>query len=168
MEGGGKMIQEMFYFTPGDWDVAVRLIMATFLGGIIGLERERHGKDAGFRTHSLVCVGSALIMIVSTEIFEIYKDRGVNVVDPSRIAAQVVSGIGFLGAGAIIRFPQGVKGLTTAAGIFAASGIGLACGIAEYKPALMTTLLTLVILVIFSRVNKLLEPKESKRQDTDS
>lgn len=149
----------MFYLTPQDFDVATRLIVATFLGGLIGLEREMHGKDAGFRTYALVCVGSALVMIVSTEMFEIYK--GITEVDPSRIAAQVVSGIGFLGAGAIIRFPKGVKGLTTAAGIWAASGIGLACGIAEYRPAVMTTVLVLVILIVFSRIDRLIGGKDS-------
>ena len=149
----------MFHLTVQDMDVAIRLIVATFLGGLIGLEREMHGKDAGFRTYALVCVGSALVMIVSTEMFEIYK--GVTDVDPSRIAAQVVSGIGFLGAGAIIRFPQGIKGLTTAAGIWAASGIGLACGIAEYKPAVMTTVLVLIILIIFSKIDRWIGGKDS-------
>ncbi|MBI3307251.1 MAG: MgtC/SapB family protein [Candidatus Omnitrophica bacterium] len=159
------MFHDLFHFTAQDLDVAVRLIMATFLGGIIGLERERHGKDAGFRTYSLVCVGSALIMVVSTEIYEIYKTTAD--VDPSRIAAQVVSGIGFLGAGAIIRFPQGVRGLTTAAGIFAAAGIGLACGIAQYKPAIMTTLLTLIILIVFSRINRWMEQKDIRKPERE-
>ncbi|MBI3306528.1 MAG: MgtC/SapB family protein [Candidatus Omnitrophica bacterium] len=157
---------EWFSVTPNDLDIAFRLIMATFLGGLIGLERERHGKDAGFRTYSLVSVGSALIMLVSIEMYEIYKPLGAEV-DPSRIAAQVVSGIGFLGAGAIIRFPQGVRGLTTAAGIFAVAGIGLACGIAQYKPALLTTLLTLVILIIFSRINRWIERKDIRGPETE-
>ena len=143
----------MLQLTGQDLEVAVRLTAATFLGGLIGLEREVHGKEAGFRTYALVCLGSALVMVVSTEIFEIYKNV-TNQVDPSRIAAQVVSGIGFLGAGAIIRFPQGIKGLTTAAGIWAASGIGLACGLGEYWPALVTTALTLTILIIFSKIDR--------------
>ena len=142
----------MTFFTPQDLSVAIRLVTATFLGGLIGFERELHGKEAGFRTHALVCLGSALMMTVSTEMFEIY--RNVAQVDPSRIAAQAVSGIGFIGAGTIIRFPQKVKGITTAAGIWTASGIGLACGIGEYKPAILTTLLSLVVLVIFSKINR--------------
>ena len=133
-------------------DVALRLLAATLLGGCIGLEREIHGKEAGFRTYALVCLGSALVMVVSTEIFEAY--RNIAEVDPSRIAAQVVSGVGFLGAGAIIRFPQGIKGLTTAAGIWTASGIGLACGIGFYVPAFIATFLTLLILIIFARIDR--------------
>ena len=133
-------------------DIVLRLTAASFLGGAIGLEREMHGKEAGFRTYALVCLGSALVMVVSTQIFEVY--RNVAQVDPSRIAAQVVSGVGFLGAGAIIRFPQGIKGLTTAAGIWTASGIGLACGMGFYVPALIATFLTLVILIVFSKVDR--------------
>ena len=102
-------------------EIFIKLASATLLGGLIGLEREFHGKEAGLRTYSIVCLGSALIMIVSIQVFEMYKDV-TGAVDPSRIAAQVVSGIGFLGAGAIIRFPQGVKGLTTAAGVWVAAG----------------------------------------------
>lgn len=132
--------------------IAIRLIAAVFLGGLIGLEREMHGKEAGFRTYALVCLGSSLVMIVSIEIYELYKH--VASADPSRIAAQVVSGIGFLGAGAIIRFPQGVKGLTTAAGIWAAAGIGLACGLGQYYPAVLTTLLSLLVLVFFSKIDR--------------
>ena len=142
----------MIHFNPQDIDIAVRLLVATFLGGIIGIEREWHGKDAGFRTHALVCLGAALIMIVSTDVFEIYRQMAD--VDPSRIAAQVVSGIGFLGAGAIIRDPRGVKGLTTAAGIWTAAGIGLACGLGKYHPAVITTVLALLILIVFSRINR--------------
>lgn len=143
----------MFQIQPQDMEVAIRLLVAAFLGGLIGLEREWHGKDAGFRTHALVCLGSALAMVVSTEIYEIYKESGANV-DPSRIAAQVVSGIGFLGAGAIIRDPRGVRGLTTAAGIWTAAGIGLACGFGQYHSAVITTILALLILVVFSWVNR--------------
>ncbi|HXV27789.1 MAG TPA: MgtC/SapB family protein [bacterium] len=142
----------MFQFSPQDIDITVRLVVATFLGGLIGIEREMHGKEAGFRTYALVCVGAALIMVVSTEVYEIYKET--TNVDPSRIAAQVVSGIGFLGAGAIIRFPQGIKGLTTAAGIWIAAGIGLACGLGLYHPAIITTALSLTILIVFSKVNR--------------
>ena len=142
----------MIQINPVDIDVAIRLLVATFLGGIIGIEREWHGKDAGFRTHALVCLGSALMMVVSTQIFEIYRQAAD--VDPSRIAAQVVSGIGFLGAGAIIRDPRGVKGLTTAAGIWTAAGIGLACGLKQYHAAVMTTIFALLILVVFSRINR--------------
>jgi len=140
-------------FTPHDIDVVVRLVMATFLGAIVGLERGIQGKDAGFKTYALVCLGSALMMIISVDIYAIYK--GMAIVDPSRIAAQVVTGVGFLGAGAIIRSRQGsVKGLTTAAGIWAICGVGLACGLGLFKEAIVGTLLVLIILVLFSKVEQ--------------
>jgi len=147
----------MSYFsqivTPHDVDIVIRLLMATFLGAIVGLERGVHGKDAGFKTYALVCLGSALMMVISVDIYAIYK--GMAVVDPSRIAAQVVTGVGFLGAGAIIRSQQGsVKGLTTAAGIWAICGVGLACGIGLFKEAIVATLLVLIILVLFSKVEQ--------------
>lgn len=138
----------MNWLTPHDSEMIVRLLAAVLSGGLIGLEREIHGKIAGFRTHSLVAIGSALIMIVSIDIFEAYK--GIATVDPSRIAAQVVTGVGFLGAGAIIRFSAGIKGLTTAAGIWVAAGIGLACGAGFFKPAVVTTILALIVLIGFS------------------
>jgi putative Mg2+ transporter-C (MgtC) family protein len=146
-------------FTAMDFDIAIRLLVATLLGAIIGLEREVHGKEAGFKTYSLVCLGSALMMVVSIDVFTLFNK--VANVDPGRIAAQAVTGIGFLGAGAIIRSQQGsIRGLTTAAGIWAACAIGLACGLGLYKQAVMTTLLVLVILIIFSRVQRSVLPKK--------
>ncbi len=147
-----------FFLTSQDLDIAIKLIIATLLGAVIGLEREAHGKEAGFKTYALVCLGSALMMIVSVDVFTMFK--GVATVDPGRIAAQAVTGIGFLGAGAIIRSPEGIKGLTTAAGIWAACAIGLACGLGLYKQAVMTTLLVLIILVIFSRLQRNILPKK--------
>lgn len=149
----------MFSITPTDWDYFLRLVAAALLGGLIGIERESHGKDAGFRTYAIVCLGSALAMIVSTSIYSIYSE-GVHP-DPGRIAAQVISGIGFLGAGAIIRFPQGIKGLTTAAGIWAAAAIGLACGLGLYKIAVFTTLLILIILIVFSKIDQFLGGRDA-------
>ena len=145
-------------------DIFIRLLIATVLGGFIGLEREIHGKEAGLRTYTLVSLGSALIMIVSIQIFEIYKNQ--TVMDPSRIAAQVVTGIGFLGAGAIIRSSgssgaAAVKGLTTAAGIWVSAGIGLACGIGAYIPALMTTIWILLVLQYGSRFGFVIRAKRS-------
>ena len=135
-----------------DQQMIIRLFLATFFGGLIGLEREIHGKVAGLRTHSLVSLGSALMMVVSIDIYAAY--RGLAEVDPSRIAAQVVSGIGFLGAGAIIRFPAGITGLTTAASLWVVAGIGLACGAGFLKPALVALVLVLVVLVIFAQVGR--------------
>lgn len=111
------------------WDFALRLFVAGTMGVLIGLEREYRAKEAGYRTHFLVALGSALMMIVSQYGFmEVLKTDLIRL-DPSRIAAQVVSGIGFIGAGTIILQKQIVRGLTTAAGIWATSGIGLAVGI---------------------------------------
>lgn len=137
-------------------DIFLRLISAAFLGAIVGIEREYFGKAAGFRTHALVAAASSLIMLVSIEIYELYK--GSVPVDPSRIAAQVVSGIGFIGAGAIIRSGASVKGITTAASLWAVSGIGLACGIGFYEGALYSTGIVIVILLIFTKLeSKLLK-----------
>ena len=110
------------------WDFVWRLVLAAIFGTIIGLDREYREKEAGFRTHFLVSLGSALMMIVSQYGFsEILTHDGVSL-DPSRIAAQVVSGIGFIGAGTIIFNHQIVRGLTTAASLWATAGIGLTAG----------------------------------------
>ena len=126
------------------WDFALRLFVAGAMGVLIGLEREYRAKEAGYRTHFLVALGSALMMIVSQYGFmEVLKTDLIRV-DPSRIAAQVVSGIGFLGAGTIILQKQIVRGLTTAAGIWATSGIGLAVGAGMYAIGIAATFLVLL------------------------
>ena len=126
------------------WDFALRLFVAGAMGVLIGLERECRAKEAGYRTHFLVALGSALMMIVSQYGFmEVLKTDLIRL-DPSRIAAQVVSGIGFIGAGTIILQKQIVRGLTTAAGIWATSGIGLAVGAGMYAVGISATLLVLL------------------------
>lgn len=128
------------------WDFVWRLVLAALFGTIIGLDREYREKEAGFRTHFLVSLGSALMMIVSQYGFsEILTHDGVSL-DPSRIAAQVVSGIGFIGAGTIIFNHQIVRGLTTAASLWATAGIGLTAGAGMSWLALAATFLTLVAL----------------------
>ena len=128
------------------WDFVWRLVLAALFGTIIGLDREYREKEAGFRTHFLVSLGSALMMIVSQYGFsEILTHDGVSL-DPSRIAAQVVSGIGFIGAGTIIFHHQIVRGLTTAASLWATAGIGLTAGAGMSWLALAATILTLVAL----------------------
>ena len=128
------------------WDFVWRLVLAALFGTIIGLDREYREKEAGFRTHFLVSLGSALMMIVSQYGFsEILTHDGVSL-DPSRIAAQVVSGIGFIGAGTIIFNHQIVRGLTTAAILWATAGIGLTAGAGMSWLALAATILTLVAL----------------------
>lgn len=141
-----------------EWDLIIRLCVAGFCGTVIGLDREYRVKDAGFRTHFLVALGSALMMIVSQYGFaDILTHPGVGL-DPSRIAAQVVSGIGFIGAGTIIIHRQLVRGLTTAASLWATAGIGLAAGGHMYIVAAAATLLTLfaleVLTLIFGRLGR--------------
>ena len=128
------------------WDFVWRLVLAALFGTIIGLDREYREKEAGFRTHFLVSLGSALMIIVSQYGFsEFLTHDGVSL-DPSRIAAQVVSGIGFIGAGTIIFNHQIVRGLTTAASLWATAGIGLTAGAGMSWLALAATILTLVAL----------------------
>lgn len=137
-----------------DFDFALRLFVAGILGAIIGLDREYRAKEAGYRTHFLVSLGSALIMIVSQYGFQdIIKESSVTL-DPSRVAAQVVSGIGFIGAGTIIFQKQIVRGLTTAAGLWATAGIGLAIGSGLYILGITATVLTLIGLEALSLVFK--------------
>lgn len=127
-----------------EWDLILRLCVAGLCGTVIGLDREYRVKDAGFRTHFLVALGSALMMIVSQYGFEGFlADHDGTRFDPGRIAAQVVSGIGFIGAGTIIIHRQLVRGLTTAASLWATAGIGLAAGAEMYVVAGAATLLTL-------------------------
>lgn len=127
-----------------EWNFILRLCVAGLCGTVIGLDREYRVKDAGFRTHFLVALGSALMMVVSQYGFEGFlADHDGTRFDPGRIAAQVVSGIGFIGAGTIIIHRQLVRGLTTAASLWATAGIGLAAGAEMYVVAGAATLLTL-------------------------
>lgn len=125
-------------------DFILRIFVAALLGGAIGLEREYRSKEAGFRTHFLVALGSALFMIVSMYGFNEVLQVGTVRLDPSRVAAQVVSGIGFIGAGTIMIQKHAVKGLTTAAGVWVTAAIGLTCGAGMYMLAAVATLLVLI------------------------
>ena len=141
------------------WDFILRLLVAGILGAII--DREYRAKEAGYRTHFLVSLGSALIMIVSQYGFQdIIQEQSVGL-DPSRVAAQVVSGIGFIGAGTIILQKQIVRGLTTAAGIWATAGIGLAVGAGMYIISIAATILTLIGLELLSLLFKSVGMKSS-------
>ena len=128
--------------------IILRLLIATILGAAVGLERERLEWAAGLRTHALVCVGAALFMIVSAFGFADALGSSDVVLDPSRVAAQVVSGIGFIGAGTIILRREIVRGLTTAASVWAIAAIGLAVGGGMYLAAIVATVLALVILAV--------------------
>ena len=129
-------------------DNLARLTLAAALGGAIGFERELRDREAGLRTHLLVCLGSALFTIVSAYGFSEFLTSGDQVIraDPTRIAAQIVTGVGFLGAGAIIRQGLSVRGLTTAATLWVAAAIGIAAGAGYYPGAVLGTVVTLVAL----------------------
>jgi putative Mg2+ transporter-C (MgtC) family protein len=128
------------------YEALLRLALAAALGGLIGVERELRERQAGLRTHLLVALGSALFTIVGAYGFHEFLNSGASVVDPTRIAAQIVTGIGFLGAGAIIRQGLSVRGLTTAATLWVVAAVGMAAGAGYYSVALITTGLVLLAL----------------------
>lgn len=136
-----------------DYEVILKLVLSMIVGGIIGIERESQNKAGGFRTHILVGMGSTLIMIVSLS--------GVSGADPWRLSAQVVSGIGFLGTGTILRDKSGVSGLTTAASLWVTAGIGLAIGGGYYFEAMITGFLVMFSLVPLGFFTSQLNSEES-------
>lgn len=141
-------------------DFILRLLAATAMGAVIGLEREYHAKEAGLRTHLLVALGSCLFMILSIYGFDFMLEYDNVSFDPSRIAAQVVTGIGFIGAGTIIFQKQVVRGLTTAAGLWVTAAIGLACGNGMFWLALITTAIVLISLGLINVYLPYLSQKE--------
>lgn len=136
-------------------EVALRLILSLVLSGVIGIEREQQGRPAGFRTHILVGLGSTLIMIVSAYGFLALDLEAIQGYDPARVAAQVVSGIGFLGAGTIMREGATIRGLTTAASLWTVAGIGLAIGAGLYYASILVSLLVIGTLFGLNRIEKL-------------
>jgi len=145
----------------GNIELVSRLLLAAALGSLIGFERERLTWAAGLRTHMLVCVGSCLVMIVSAYGFADVLNQDHVMLDPSRIAAQVVSGIGFLGAGAILLRGEIVRGLTTAASLWSIAAVGLAVGGGLYVAAVASTV---IILLILAGVKPLEESYRARRQ----
>lgn len=141
----------------GVGELIVRLGLSCVLGGAVGLERESIHRPAGLRTHVLVCLGSTLFTIVSAYAFINYKLN-----DPARIAAQIVSGIGFLGAGTIIRHRATIRGLTTAASLWAVAGIGLAIGCGFYIASVVSTALVLLSLTIMKKIEGFIIGREKK------
>ena len=135
-----------------DWDLILRLFLGGMMGGLIGLEREFRAKEAGFRTHFIVALGSALFMMISQLAFN-------GRFDAARVAAQVVSGIGFIGAGVIIFQKNMVRGVTTAAGLWVAAAIGLACGGGLYWLAGAATLMTVICLEMMHLVHRYIAEK---------
>lgn len=132
-------------------EACMRLILSAILGGVIGYERQYKHKTAGLRTNILVCVGSCLIMLLSQLLYN--SVEGKTNADPARLAAQVVSGIGFLGAGAIIKERVNIIGLTTAACVWVVAGVGLAVGAGYYWGAVVTAAIVVTVLVLLSRMD---------------
>src|SRR3954464_3957688 len=143
------------------WDDLARLGAATILGGAIGLERELHGHWAGFRTHMMVAIGSPIFVIAGT------AAHGQNIDGPSRVIQGVASGIGFLGAGTILKLGEKmeIKGLTTASSIWLAAALGIAAGLAEYSLALASAAISLFVLGVLGPVEKFLERRHKLRQE---
>lgn len=140
--------------------VAIRLFLAAFLGAIIGVEREMKNRAAGFRTHIIVSVGACLIMLIGVDaIGEISSDKARDI---ARIAGQVVSGIGFLGAGTILQKKDGVSGLTTAATLWLSAAIGLAVGIGYYEGAIIATVICLITLVSLKGFSDFINKRTTK------
>lgn len=148
----GNIVEDIkIFFADNQWAITIlRLFLAAILGGVIGYERGKHGRAAGFRTHIILCVGSALTALVGLSIFDITKAG-----DPLRIAAQVISGIGFLGAGAIIlKNKVTITGLTTAAGMWTTAVIGIAAGAGFYVGAITATVLLYSATTFFTMFEK--------------
>lgn len=148
-------------------EFVIRLVVAALLGAVIGIDREYRAKDAGFRTHFLVALGSSLFMILSQYGLDDVRLLGNISLDPSRIAAQVVTGIGFIGAGTIILQKKIVRGLTTAAGLWVTSAIGLACGAGMYVIATVAAVLTLIGLELFGYLQRKVGDR-MRKDDTET
>ena len=142
-----------------DIDIVIRLLASLAVGGLIGLERSYHGRPAGFRTHSLVCLSTSLLMLVT-----VYETRwfpgtapGHISLDPTRMAQGIMTGIGFLGAGAIIRRDGDIHGLTTAATIWVNAAVGVAAGGGEFHLALIATAVTLIVLLMLHPLESIID-----------
>lgn len=149
-------------FVLDSWeiDAIVRLLVSAALGATIGLEREQHGRSAGLRTHMLVSLGAAMAMVVSLHFGQVYADAGGAIrVDPARVAYGVMAGVGFLGAGAIIHYGAGVRGLTTAASLWCSAAIGLGAGFGLFAIAAAGTAIVLFALVVLDYVERLIPVK---------
>ena len=136
-----------------DSEIFLRLLLSAALGAVVGFERERQNQVAGLRTHMVLAVGSSLTMVLSIYMAIHFRDQ-TSGADPSRIAAQVVSGIGFLGAGTILHYGTNVRGLTTATSLWTIAMVGLTVGAGLYIPAVAATVLLLIALTIFNFIEK--------------
>ena len=143
---------------PWPWEAILRLLLAAALGSLIGAEREHRGRSAGFRTQLLVALGAALAMLVSLHFGDVYgqADGATIRVDPARVAYGVMAGVGFLGAGAILRYGAGVRGLTTAASLWCTAAVGLACGFGMYIIAVLAAVIIVFALLVMAKLDRLI------------
>jgi putative Mg2+ transporter-C (MgtC) family protein len=141
-------------------DILVKLLLAALAGGLVGLEREKHGRPAGLRTNLLVSVGSCVMMIISEAFYikyGIFDAETTLRIDPSRVAAQIVTGIGFLGAGVILKEGASVRGLTTAASLWAVAGLGMAFGMGFFSLGIIATVLVLISLMFLKKLDPIMK-----------
>ena len=138
-------------------EIIIKLLLAVIVGGFTGYEREKSNQFAGFRTHILVSIGSCITSIISLELFNEYSN--ISTMDPARLPAQVLSGIGFLGAGAILKNSNGIRGLTTAAGIWATACIGIAIGYGQYVLGIAAWILVMATLYILKNFDKVISKR---------
>lgn len=149
------MIQDINTFGPESYTIIAKLFLAALCGSLIGIEREKHGRPAGVRTHLLVALASCLMMIISESFYIKYEQiPGTSIlrIDPSRIAAQIVAGIGFIGAGVILKDGLTVRGLTTAACLWLAAAIGMGFGMGIYLPTITSTLIAIIALIFLKKL----------------
>lgn len=141
-------------------DILVKLLLAALAGGLVGLEREKHGRPAGLRTNLLVSIGSCVMMIISEAFYikyGIFDAETTLRIDPSRVAAQIVTGVGFLGAGVILKEGASVHGLTTAASLWAVAGLGMAFGMGFFSLGIIATVLVLISLIFLKKLDPILK-----------
>lgn len=142
---------EIFKVEPYQWQIILQLVLAVVLGGLVGLEREYRQRAAGIKTYTLVCLASALFTILSREAFDAFWIR--TSFDPSRIIACILIGIGFIGAGVIFKRPEKIEGITTAAGLWITTAIGISVGCGWYVISILTTIIVIILLFILRRVD---------------
>ncbi len=146
--------------------IYLQMVLAVLLGGVLGLEREMAGKTAGLRTYALVSLGACLFSLISSNAFSTLV--GINSFDPSRIASQIVVGVGFIGAGVIFVSKEKIRGLTTAAGLWVSAAVGMAVAYRLYDIAIFGTALTLVVFVFFWFLEKKIIKNLTKNEDEPS
>lgn len=149
------MLHDINTFGPSSFTIIAKLLLAALCGALIGIEREKHGRPAGVRTHLLVALASCLMMIISESFYLKYGQvPGTSIlrIDPSRIAAQIVAGIGFIGAGVILKDGLTVRGLTTAACLWLAAAIGMGFGMGVYLPTIISTLIAIIALIFLKKL----------------